>query len=62
MLIHSALRDFRADSSLAAFGGLQLIFEIIVGDLRAIDPLFEKPIEMAVALKRQNFLVRGTVE
>src|ERR1700722_16176414 len=51
MVVHSALRDFRVDFSLAAFGGLQLIFKIVMGDLGAIDPLVKKPIEMAIALK-----------
>src|ERR1700732_933990 len=51
MFVHIALRDFRVEFSLAAVGRLQLIFQIIMGDLSAIDPLVEKPIEMPVALK-----------
>src|SRR5580693_8850104 len=50
MLIDLALREGHVQLHFAAVRRSELIIEVVSGDLRAVDPLVEKPVQAAIPL------------
>src|ERR1700722_26897 len=50
-LVHFALRDLQVDLDAFSVARLNLVFELVAGNLRSIYPFMEKPVELPVALE-----------